>query len=151
MREIKFRAMTRPPEDFGGRHFTSEMVYGTGFLKDPVNTWLVSSNEKEALAFGTTKKIVKPETVGQFTGLNDKNGKEIYEGDIAYSQSRCFTVIIKYGEAKYIGVGVTLAGIIVQYIGGHKKEEPFMIYSGKNDWEIIGNIHENPELLEVTK
>jgi hypothetical protein len=36
-REIKFRAMTKPPEDFGHFKFKSEMVFGTGVLYDPVN------------------------------------------------------------------------------------------------------------------
>ena len=134
MSEIKFRAMTKTPEDFGGYRFVSEMVYGTGFLKDPVNTWLVSSNENEAIAFGTTKKIVKPETIGQFTGLHDKNGKEIYEGDV-----------IKYGNDAPLNVIYQESCFC--YNQKSKYISRLQIFDGINKLEVLGNIHENPELL----
>jgi hypothetical protein len=69
MREIKFRAMTKPPKDFGDFKFKSKMVYGTGVLQDPYNTWLIDNDNTKSLAVGTVKYVVKPETIGQFTGL----------------------------------------------------------------------------------
>ena len=144
MMEIKFRAMTKPPEDFGNYHFESVMVYGTGFLKDPVNTWLVSSKENEPIAFGTVEKIIMPETVGQFTGLHDKNGKEIYDGDICR---------IKFDIAKvedYIYNSLTKKEL-------ETGERIFIVESplfnnqqelNVDDIEVIGNIHENPELVK---
>ena len=77
---------------------------------------------------------VRPETVGQYTGLTDKNGKKIFEGDI-----------VKYKEEN---------GEIVY----HDQEAMFLVcfdawltyfdhLYGK-DVEIVGNIHDNPELLK---
>jgi len=72
-----------------------------------------------------------PETVGQFTGLTDKDGKKIFEGDI-----------IEWDELEW----------------GEKHRELVerdhnLFAIRKDDWgewcEVIGNIHDNPELLEV--
>jgi hypothetical protein len=78
----------------------------------------------------------------QFTGLRDKNGKEIYEGDI---------VRWDINQSHPIG--------IVDYIdsfGGYDLKNIYDDYHVCNDWgrgeyEVVGNIHENPELLESAK
>ena len=84
---------------------------------------------------------VDRETVGQFTGLTDKNGKKIFEGDIV----RCGT-----GRTCkvtfFISPGVS--GFDLVPIGGFDAPPPHK-WSLFADTEIIGNIHDNPELLEV--
>lgn len=140
MREIKFRARRKPPKDFGPFHFTSEMVYGTGFLKDPVNTWLICNDEKQAIAFGQKQHIINPETVGQFTGVLDKNGKEIYEGDV-----------LEYGDSRFIVAWDNEHAKVNCYFADKPIKEyycPLHDSYIKESFEIIGNIHENPELLE---
>ncbi|KAF1308109.1 YopX family protein [Streptococcus sanguinis] len=78
----------------------------------------------------------------QSTGLKDKNGKEIFEGDVAYNGFR--KTIVNYGKQaieeefgairEYVGFNLTLAC-------GYPEAVPM-------NYEIIGNIYENPELLE---
>ena len=84
---------------------------------------------------------VDPSTVGQYTGLNDKNGKRIFEGDIAK---------VLQGKDKDIAyVGFENGAFMLYPKTGNIYERTLWEY-WYNDWdvEIIGNITDNPELLE---
>lgn len=80
-------------------------------------------------------QLVDPETVGQYTGLTDKNGKKIFENDIVKIKGK--TRYIFYGSS---GFRHTNYGEYADTL-----EKVFTT----EDCEVIGNIHDNPELLEA--
>lgn len=81
------------------------------------------------------KIYIDPDTVGQFTGLHDKNGKEIYEGDIFNLGSKSILYQVVWHDTGIIG-----------------KQIHASCYAGLEHWKekilVIGNIYDNPELLE---
>lgn len=122
MRTIKFRGKSLETDDW---------VYG--FLADGnlICTWDNRRNSHEVLST----------TVGQFTGLCDKNGKEIYEGDIITTGSG-FYGVIKWSKYGYF------------YIHSDGDKEDPLDYATlgymlrQYNFEVIDNIHDNPGLIE---
>ena len=80
--------------------------------------------------------LVKPETVGQFTGLTDKNGNKIFEGDILESDSERFVVD---WDDEFSGFYLTDVNPRHQGVA--------MFANVADDGYIIGNVHDNPEML----
>ena len=125
MREIKFRAWDK----------TDKEMFQVSLINFELGN--VSSNGFYSRKF---KRIKKPNCIlMQYTGLKDKNGKEIYEGDVVinnaitrpakvhYQQSEC-----RFGKLYKDGLTISLNELS----------------EGFKSIEIIGNIHENHELLE---
>lgn len=84
---------------------------------------------------------VYPETVGQFTGFYDKNDKEIYDGDVLKSNYEDYIYWVKYENGGfYIYNDMGRYGSIKRAFEVYKECEMQV--------EIIGNIYDNPELLE---
>ncbi len=91
---------------------------------------------------------VETETVGQFTGLYDKDGKEIYEGDLIEVNGRLFGVV-EWHKDGYFFINDTIVGI--RSDGGSYSPIGEMVRYFSNhghDFSVIGNIHDNPELLK---
>lgn len=79
-------------------------------------------------------------SVGQFTGLTDKNGKEIYEGDILKPINRQQTCQVLFSERS--------ASYILVFVSPDKLSYDMGFYDVERFFEVIGNIYDNKELLE---
>jgi len=173
MREIKFRGM-----DISGEWHYGLLSISQGKGSQPPIGCYISNRAGMPWAYA-----VRPETVGQFTGLLDKNGKEIYEGDIVRENTvilgeTSYEILGKIGERsieqckKYVvHFQKTLpCGFVAIrtdiYMNPPNKEHSFPFnyshiqqncldsYNFSNnhrDYEVIGNIYENKELLESEK
>ena len=81
--------------------------------------------------------------VMQYTGVNDMNGKEIYEGDILHGVKNKAKYVVKFGEYSYVEWH---CGFYLDRDNNGKLNEG-MGHTNEN-LEVIGNIYENPELLK---
>lgn len=141
VREYKFR---------GKRKDNGEWVYGVPVETSISGVYMVSSKAQTKGGRGgvvirdvVVQHEVDPATVGQYTGLKDKHWREIYEGDIL----------------RYLKVAGHTSTGIVKYITEFarweywhtQQNEGFPVLSDCDNMDVIGNIHDNPELLEVNK
>ena len=141
-REIKFRAKAINNDFFKGTWVDG---YYTKVL------W--SGNLVDIITDGAHEIPIQIETLGQFTGLHDKNKTRIYEGDIvrmSYVAEICTDDDCYEEEGKYVGVaaitankGVCLNPCVKNGLY-NTKYKPLSAYRS----EVIGNIYDNPELLK---
>ncbi len=120
---------------FSGLSVDNEWLYGSLYVRmeGDVRCAYIMDNDFEP-------SVVLQETTGEFTGLKDRYGVEIYEGDIVSDHVGVGQV--KYSEkhgAFRVSYGDGLAKWFYDYI----------LNGGRESIEVIGNIHENPELLEA--
>lgn len=129
MREMKFKAYDKE--------------YG---LSDPFTFgWVITFKTKTVFKSHVSEGM----QVMQYTGLHDKNGKEIYEGDVIRCQTNNKFKYPHKGQVIYLkhiaGFGITTEPIISESTG--KEEEAFTYFNYNENFEVIGNIYENPDLL----
>lgn len=128
MRTIKFR---------GKDSHSGEWFYGNLFVEDARGHTHISTPERGCFRIDT-------DTIGQFSGLYDKNGKEIYEGDIIlYGGSIQHEVVFRHGAFGYLLYG----GEFVSYAGN--TNFTFNPLNRSKEHEVIGNIYDNPELRQT--
>lgn len=131
MREILFR---------GKRVDNGEWIEGF-FAKSGDKTFILIDSD---IAFGyVTMKEVLPETIGQYTGLTDKNGKKIFEGDIV--ELTYYTLPEERKVMAEVAYEEESAAFVLYSFGTENKGICGEIC---NTNKVIGNIHDNPEMLE---
>ncbi|HFU6478430.1 TPA: YopX family protein [Listeria monocytogenes] len=145
MREIEFR---------GKRIDNGEWVYGNLMQFEDSATFIFADERKGASTLTYAHFIINnmhaidKKTIGQYTVLKDKNGKKIFEGDIvAFSEDdfHVFNSQVEYfSEDGYPAFDIKVPS--TYYFDSNVFSEVSM--SGLYEIEVIGNIHENPELLE---
>lgn len=156
MREILFRGKTEKGEWVQGTYYHQKEFYGD---KTDIHYIIESCDQLEDNMMIFSGVI--PETVGQYTGLTDKYGKKIFEGDI-----------IKSDNGRISSISVVLYGkfepklfydLIESYVRPRPTEKLYGLFAKSTEgdemlltecshlFEVIGNIHDNPELLERSK
>ena len=144
MREILFR---------GKRIDNGEWVYGDIIHRRYYkNTDVVVIRTEDSGFDNYSDYEVDPDTVGQYTGLTDKNGRKIFEGDI-------LKIVHKYQSPfdddtkEYTDVTTDVVFFDDEGLCFSYGESPFLCVADNvtAEYEVIGNIHDNPELLEVTE
>ncbi len=138
VREIKFRAWNKDKKVFGFFELKNFFMsgregYGRGEVEPTINTWRYQRGALgdwgEYFSFEIENDEVEDYNFQQFTGLKDKNGKEIYEGDIMRDEKGKISIV----DDPILGDWV--------YLEYHECGQ-----MNTDKMQIVGNIYENPEL-----
>ncbi len=161
MREILFRGQTRKKGEkvrLDGSPINSNWVYGGIFPNNKGGDFAIIYQQEPTIE----KFTVYADTVGQYTGLTDKNGKKIFEGDILKCHDNPKDLVkVVFGEFGVVDTDTECP--VDTVIGWHYEViptdelstlEPFCLsmpltksYIEYCYMEVIGNIHDNPELI----
>jgi len=158
MREIKFRGKRLEKPKYQYMSPSGDPVWAVGCLIVDNDGRIYILNDHGG--FRMSEEVI-PETVGQFTGLKDRNGKEIYEGDILqfddtgedggyeYKEGYAFVnrAVVVFENGRFtLDDFLEVESGVVEELDSHDELCSTMKHS-----EVIGNIYENPSLLEVPK
>jgi uncharacterized phage protein (TIGR01671 family) len=119
VREILFRAK---------RKATNDWVYG--YFEKAYDDFQIYVSPKIITKYGS--EYVREDTLGQFTGLTDKNGTKIFEGDIVEYEGKRYSINYLPHYARFSAVKPNTVFCVFAYQRG----------------EVIGNIYDNPELMK---
>ena len=130
---------------FRGKTKLNEWIYWNeygGMVDENGNPKAYNIDMIRVIYIDTAKRFLLPETVGQFTGLTDKNGKKIFEGDIVtglFLHSMPVNGIAAFRDGSF--------GLLWDRAGA----ETFNAFTSmcNVEYEVIGNIHDNKELIKA--
>lgn len=135
MRTLKYRAYIKPLKRYAEKYET--ILYHHQCNMEP--SWTVNISPEEY--YGDEDLVIE-----QFTGLLDRNGKEIYEGDIVKRlKSHEFLKNVEETEIFRIRWGVRKAGFFAYSKERKKHNIPAKRLNANDVYEVIGNIHESPK------
>lgn len=145
MRDVCFR---------GQQNDTGEWRYGS-FAQVDGDAFIISPCSKMNEEYGMTVPDcvqVRRETVGEFTGLVDQNGKQVFEGDIVWggmANTKVHRGVVSFGRYQnwINGDGYDM-GFFIEWVDYEYWRKELAYWVEEGEIEVIGNIHENPELLK---
>lgn len=128
MREIKFRAKTIDTGEWLYGCLQVPRKEGGGYYMWDASMW---------------QRQVDPETIGEFTSLKDRNGNDIYEGDI---------ISFDYGAGEPVSedlIEVRFVRGVFAFLWNGDLDDECSVSSPTHEWAIVkGNIHDNPDMLQ---
>ena len=128
MREIKFRAKTIDTGEWLYGNLQVPKKEGGGYYMWDTSAW---------------QREVDPETIGEFTSLKDRNGNDIYEGDI---------ISCDYGVDEPVSedlIEVRFVRGVFAFLWNGDLDDECPVSSPTHEWAIVkGNIHDNPDMLQ---
>ena len=152
MREILFRGKRIDNCEWvhGDLVHVENKSYISYYYESPLSTFINEQIKYDDISIVGVAPFIEVDlaTIGQYTGLNDKTGKKIFEGDIIKIVPDC-----DYSDDYSISKVYSYNGVFcVDYHGDDFDSTALGFledYLSDGDFEVIGNIHDNPELLEV--
>lgn len=136
MREIKFRAWDKECEVmvYSDKHNKKDYYCEYEFYINNKNVYCMWSEDYDDICGFSKTRSGELDNIMQYTGLKDKNGKEIYDGDILEYETG-YRDSVNYEDGCFISLG---------------NESHNYLYRSVNIYNaiVVGNIYENPELLE---
>lgn len=144
MREILFRGKRVDNNEWA--------ISGDVFLGGKRKYIYIPNPDTDMSAKAYLCREIIPETVGQYTGLTDKNGTKIFEGDILQTITTDTNeerkALVGFGEFVDINNDDEYLGFYVEFCDIKTTITQLLLEDTKDDFDIVGNIHDNPELLK---